>query len=140
MSGQDKISRYAADGKGGYAAQVADRPPGPWRAGEARRDRRLHLYEPPINGLLSVIDNSRCGVLLYTEDGLYVETLFPAAPAAEVGIYALPGEFFQGIVYADRKDGSICIGAGKATPLVFKAEGWSLSRESGQHLTTLQRP
>ena len=59
------------------------------------------LIEPPINGLLSVIDNSRSGVLLYTEDGLYVETLFPQRPASEVGIYALPGEFFKGIVYPD---------------------------------------
>jgi hypothetical protein len=138
MSGQDKISRYVPDGKGGYALR--------WRTGRqalsgpAKQGELVgSIYiEPPINGLLSVIDNSRCGVLLYTEDGLYVESLFPQRPAAEVGIFALPGEFFQGIVYANRSDGGIYFGAGKATPLIFKIEGWSLSRNPVRRLTTLQ--
>src|SRR5208283_2335982 len=125
MSGQDKISRYVPDGKGGYALK--------WRTGRQALSGKAKpgeivgsiFIEPPINGLLSVIDNSRCGVLLYSEDGLYVETLFPQRPAAEVGLFALPGEFFKGVVYSDRSDGSIYIGVGKATPLIFKAQGWS---------------
>ncbi|MGD0898128.1 MAG: hypothetical protein ABR915_09860, partial [Thermoguttaceae bacterium] len=139
MSGQDKISRYVPDGKGGYAMK--------WRTGRQALNGRAKqgeivgsiFIEPPINGLLSVIDNSRSGVLLYTEDGLYVETLFPQRPASEVGIFALPGEFFQGVVYPNRNDGSIYIGVGKATPLIFKAEGWSLTRNPVQRLTTLPK-
>ena len=37
MSGQDKISRYVPDGKGGYAPQVAHRPPGLERWGREAR-------------------------------------------------------------------------------------------------------
>ncbi len=130
MSGQDKISRYVPDGKGGYALS--------WRTGRqalsgtAKQGEIVGsiFIEPPINGLVSVIDNSRSGVLLYTEDGLYVETLFPQRPASEVGIFALPGEFFQGVVYPDRKDGSIYIGVGKATPEIFKIAGVVADPES----------
>ena len=139
MSPQDKISRYVPDGKGGYALK--------WRTGRQALNGRARpgeivgsiFIEPPINGLVSVIDNTRCGVLLYTQDGLYVETLFPQRPASEVGIYWLPGEFFKGIVYPNPKDGSIYIGVGKATPMIFKAQGWSLTQNPVQPLTSVQK-
>ena len=138
MSGQDKISRYVPDGRGGYAIR--------WRTGRqalngpAKQGELVgSIYiETPINGLVSVIDNTRCGVLLYTEDGLYVESLFPQRPSSQVGIFALPGEFFQGIVYSDHSDGSIYFGAGKATPLIFKMEGWSLTQNPVRRLSMLQ--
>lgn len=136
---QDKISRYVPDGRGGYALQ--------WRTGRQALSGRAKqgeivasiFIEAPINGLLSVIDNTRAGVLLYTEDGLYVETLFPQRTSAEAGVFSLPGEFFQGKVYANRNDGGIYIGVGKATPMIFKAQGWSLTRNPVQRLTTVQK-
>ena len=139
QGGQDKISRYVPDGKGGYALR--------WRTGReafsypAKQGELVGSLriETPINGLVCVIDNSRSGVLLYTEDGMYVESLFPQRPAAEVGIFALPGEFFQGIVFADPGDGDIYFGAGKATPLIFRFEGWSLTRNPVRRLTTVQQ-
>ncbi len=139
MSGQDKVSRYVPDGKGGYTLR--------WRTGRqalfgtARPGELVGsiFLETPLNGLLSVVDNSRCGVLLYTEDGLYVESLFPQRPATEVGIYALPGEFFKGLIYADPKDGSIYFGSGKATPLIFRMQGWSLKQNPVQRLTTVSK-
>ena len=137
MSGQDKVSRYVPDGKGGYTLQ--------WRTGrqaltgQARPGQLVGsiFIEPPINGLVSVIDNSRSGVLLYTEDGLYVESLFPQRPASEVGIFALPGEFFKGVICPDRKTGAIYIGVGKATPEIFTVRGWSTKQNPVQRLTTV---
>lgn len=139
MGGQEKISRYVPDGQGGYRLT--------WRTGRQALSGRAKqgeivgsiFVEPPINGLVSVFDNSRSGLLLYCEDGLYVETLFPQRPASEVGLYALPGEFFKGVVYPNGKDGNIYIGVGKATPQIFKAQGWSLTQNPVQRLTTLQK-
>ena len=96
----------------------------------------------PINGIVSVIDNSRCGAVLYTEDGLYVESLFPDSrrfPPSVAGIYPREGEFFSGFVYANRDDGGVYLGMGKHTPLIFRAEGWSLKENPVRRLTTLAK-
>ncbi len=74
---QHKITRYVPDGKGGYQMK--------WRIGRSVLQgiaQRGEIYgamriQRPINGLVSVIDQSRCGVVLYTDEGLYVDTLFP---------------------------------------------------------------
>lgn len=138
---QEKVSRYVPDGKGGYRLL--------WRTGRKALQGHakpgetyaaIHLQKP-INGLLSVIDQSRCGILLYTEQGLYVDTLFPDGrrfDSNSVGLYALPGEFFAGIVYPHPADGRIYIGVGKYTPMVFRAEGWSLRENPVQPLPQLQ--
>ena len=99
---QIKISRYVPDGKGGYRMR--------WRTGRTALQGvakpgemygAIHIWKP-INGLLSVVDQSRCGVVLFNEDGLYVDSLFPddrRISRAKAGIYPQPGEFFAGIVY-----------------------------------------
>ncbi len=137
---QHKISRYLPDGKGGYTLK--------WRVGRTAMLRlagRGEIYgamriQRPVNGLLSVVDQSRCGILLYTEDGLYVDTLFAderRATREKTGLYAHPGEFFAGSVFPNKDDGGIYIAMGKHTPLLFAVEGWSLTENPVRRLTGL---
>ncbi|MDB5297449.1 MAG: hypothetical protein JWO31_3432, partial [Phycisphaerales bacterium] len=127
---QQKLSRYVPDGRGGYAMK--------WRTGRAALSdvaAEGEVYgainvRPPINGLVSLVDQTRCGVALYTPDGLYVDTLFldpKRFGRSAVGVYALPGEFFAGDVVPDRRTGRVLLAFGKYTPLVFEAVGWSLT-------------
>ncbi len=128
---QIKLSRYVPDGKGGCrlrwrAGRVALR--GVAQAGEMYG--AIHVWKP-LNGLVSVVDQSRCGILLFTEDGLYVDTLFPDGrrfSREAAGIYPQPGEFFAGFVYPDRASGAIYAGMGKVTPLIYEVQGWSLKQ------------
>ncbi len=134
---QEKVSAYVPDGKGGMRLR--------WRVGRAAVNGTPQAGETvggmhiraPMNGILPVIDQSRCGVVLYNEDGLYVDTLFPPG-GSRLGIYDLPGEFFSGMTYADPKDGAIYVGVGKDTPLVFRCVGWSLRENPVRKLKELQ--
>ncbi len=139
---QHKITRYTPDGAGGWRLK--------WRTG---RSALQGLAQPgemygamrvrrPINGLLSIVDQSRCGVLLYTEEGLYVDTLFPDGRRFKpdtVGVYAQPGEFFGGAIFPNRSNGRIYLAMGKYSPLLFEAEGWSLTENPVRPLTTLPK-
>jgi len=139
---QHKITRYVPDGKGGFQLK--------WRTGRTALERLaepgemyggMHIQRP-INGLLSVIDQSRCGVLLYNEDGLYVDTIFPDGrrfPGKSAGIYAQPGEFFAGQVFSNKDNGRIYIAMGKHTPTLYEVEGWSLRENPVHPLTTLPK-
>lgn len=139
---QGKLARYLPDGAGGYRLA--------WRTGRialqgtAQRGEiygAIHVWKP-INGLVSLVDQSRCGVLLYTEDGLYVDTVFPDPrryPPAVAGVYPQPGEFFAGSVYSDPASGKVYFGMGKVTPMVFEARGWSLTENPVRPLETVQR-
>ncbi len=134
---QEKVCCYVPDGKGGMRMK--------WRVGRAAIEGQpqpgetvggMHI-RAPLNGILPVIDQSRCGVVLYGQDGLYVDTLFPPG-GSRTGLYDLPGEFFSGMVYADPKDGAIYVGVGKDTPLVFRCLGWSLHESPRHELAQLQ--
>ncbi|QDU25095.1 hypothetical protein ETAA8_01560 [Anatilimnocola aggregata] len=138
---QHKISRYVPDGAGGFRLM--------WRTGrttlkgvakpeEVYGAMRVHKA---VNGLLSVVDQSRCGILLYTEDGLYVDTLFPDGRVSKqpMGMYPQPGEFFAGSIYPNQTNGKIYLGMGKYTPVLFEVEGWSLRENPVRPLTTVQR-
>ena len=108
------------------------------RPGEIYGAMRLHR---PINGLISVIDQSRCGIILYTQEGLYVDTLFPdikRVADAKGSFYLLPAEFFTGFTFPNRDNGKIYFCLGKFTPTLFEAEGWSLKENPVKPLTTLQ--
>ena len=95
----------------------------------------------PVNGLVSVVDQSRCGILLFNEDGLYVDTVFldgrKFSPKT-AGLYPLPGEFFVGDLFSDRASSKIYFAMGKDTPLLFEAEGWSLKENPVRPLTIAQ--
>jgi hypothetical protein len=140
--GQVKHARYVPDGKGGYRLL--------WRTG---RQALFGVARPgesygtthlngPLNGLVAIIDQSRCGVLLYTTDGLYVDTLFPDGrrfSPSVAGLYPQPGEFFAGFLYPNTTNGRIYCGLGKISPLLFVAEGWSLTENPAKPLLTVQK-
>lgn len=137
FAAQEKVSAYVPDDKGGVRLR--------WRVGRAAINGppqpgetvgAMHI-RAPLNGLLPVIDQTRCGVLLYDQDGLYVDTLFPPG-GSRLGMYDLPGEFFSGMVYGDPQDGGIFVGVGKDTPLVFRCVGWSLRDNPVRRLADLQ--
>ncbi|MCX7049903.1 MAG: hypothetical protein NTX50_31025 [Candidatus Sumerlaeota bacterium] len=140
---QHKISRYVPDGNGGYRMT--------WRVGRTAMMRTAlpgEVYgamriRRPINGLLSVVDQSRCGVLLFNEDGLYVDTIFPDSRRGfsrnVAGVYPQPGEFFVGTIIPNRENGKIYFAMGKYTPMLFEAEGWSLKENPVRPLTTAQK-
>ncbi len=139
---QHKITRYVPDGRGGYAMK--------WRTGRSALDwlaRPGEMYgamriQRPINGLLSVIDQSRCGILLYTDDGLYVDTLFPDGRRfnkGNTGLYPQPGEFFAGQVVPNRDNGRIYLAMGKYTPLLYEVEGWSLHQNPVRRIEKVQQ-
>jgi len=137
---QYKLSRYTTGADGALHQR--------WRVGRvalAETARAGELYgpiysSPPLNGLMSVIDNSRAGVVLYTGDGLYVDTLFPddhLVSHDQMGAYWQPGEFFAGNVYANRDNGKIYVAMGKAMPQIFEALGWTTTQSPVHPLTTL---
>ncbi|HYG77350.1 MAG TPA: hypothetical protein VEK08_20255 [Planctomycetota bacterium] len=137
---QFKLSFYAPDGKGGYRLK--------WRTGRAALQNLAapgEIYggmrlQKPINGLISLIDQTRCGILLYTTDGLYVDTVFPDGrkfnPQA-IGMYSLPGEFFAGSIFENKATGKVCFALGKYTPILFEAQGWSLTENPVRAIKTL---
>ena len=135
---QHKITRYDPDSAGAYKMT--------WRigrtciAGNAKRGELaggMRIFRPR-NGILAVIDQSRSGVFLYTEDGLYIDTLFaPGSTREELGVYRQPGEFFAGVVYDNKENGKIYYASGKYTPFLYEIEGWSLRDNPVHPLATL---
>jgi hypothetical protein len=139
---QYKLSRYVPDGKNGYRQS--------WRVGRMTIEGNADpgqvygpIYvSPPLNGLIGVIDNARAGVVLYTEDGLYVDTLFPddhLIPHDQMGAYWQPGEYFAGSVYGNRDNGRIYFALGKTMPQIFEAQGWSLTQYPVHSITVIDQ-
>lgn len=136
--GQHKISRYVPDGAGGYKLK--------WRVGRSVLGGKgkpgeiyggMRLFKP-IAGLLTVVDQSRSGLLLYTDDGMYVDTLFPSSDKKDVGVYQQPGEFFAGTIFSESASGKIYYGSGKYTPLVYEMQNWTTTKNPTARITTLQ--
>ncbi|MGI6496420.1 MAG: hypothetical protein ACOX5G_10120 [Kiritimatiellia bacterium] len=135
---QHKVTRYDPDAEGRYSMT--------WRvgrtniAGGARRGELvggMRIFRPR-NGILAVIDQSRSGVFLYTDDGLYVDTLFaPGSTREELGVYRQPGEFFAGTVYDNPDNGKIYYASGKYTPFLYEIENWSLTENPVRRLEGL---
>ncbi|NLE42294.1 MAG: hypothetical protein GX615_10740 [Lentisphaerae bacterium] len=135
---QHKISRYDIGPDGGYRLR--------WRVGRTDFQRSgasgellgaMRLFKP-VNGLLSVIDQSRGGVFLYTDDGLFVDTVFaPESLNREQGVYKQHGEFFGGTVYANSDNGRVYFCGGKFTPFLYEMRGWSLDENPVRALATL---
>jgi len=127
FAAQYKISKYLPDGKGGYKIQ--------WRVG---RSANIGGEAPgnivggmrmfaPINTIAGLNDQTRAGVFLYTDDGLYIDTLFQSGTERQAwGVYSQPGEFRGGTLYANPKNGKIYFAGGKYTPILYEMEGWDL--------------
>jgi hypothetical protein len=81
-------------------------------------------------------------VVLYTEDGLYIDTFFPddhLVPHDQMGAYWQPGEYFAGSVYGNRDNGRIYFALGKTMPQIFEAHGWSLTQNPVHALTSIDQ-
>lgn len=89
-----------------------------------------------IGNLVSVMDGMRAGILVYTTEGLYVDTLLIAgsgAPGYRKGfdfgsatVYNAGGEDFgYGQIYLDKASGKVLAACGKTTVMGFEVEGWS---------------
>jgi hypothetical protein len=83
------------------------------------------------------------GFLLYTDDGLYVDTLMAdirqVGRDGNAGPYTQPGEFFTGYHFHNRDNDKVYLAIGKVTPILFEAVGWT-GRESPVHrLETVDR-
>jgi hypothetical protein len=139
---QQKLSRYVPDGKGGYRLA--------WRTGRVALQGTAAPGEvygsiqvtAPIGGLVTQIDQSRMGVHLYTEEGLFVETLFPdqrKVGSEAAGIYTQPGEFFAGYSFANKDDGKVYLALGKVTPMIFEAEHWNVKGSPVKALHTVDQ-
>ena len=124
FGGQYKLTRYVPDGKGGYRAI--------WRVGRAAlqgaaRPGEIYggMYVWHKEGLIGIIDQSRMGIVVYNDDGLYVDTLFPdekGIDRSKAGVYLQGGEFFAGRL--TERAGQVYALIGKYTPEIFKIEGW----------------
>ncbi len=138
---QQKLSRYVPDGKGGFDLK--------WRVGRVAIHGTADEGEvygsinvmAPIGGLITQVDQSRMGIVLYTEDGLYVDTLFPdqRKGGKTAGPYNLPGEFFTGYSFANPTNGKVYFALGKVTPTLFEAEGWTAKGNPTHRLETVQK-
>ncbi|WP_269523331.1 hypothetical protein [Coraliomargarita parva] len=138
---QYKITRYVPDGDGNYVMK--------WRVGRSNLMQPEHhkgdiiggsrLFKP-INGILTLIDQSRSGLYLYTDDGMYLDTVFPSEKInKEVGVYRQPGEFFAGSMFANETNGTIYYAAGKYTPFLYEMENWSLESNPVRALEALTK-
>ncbi len=139
---QQKLSNFVPDGSGGYKLK--------WRVGRmaihgiaepGEMYGAIHLM-PPIGGLVTLIDQTRMGVLLYTSEGMYVDTLFPderKTGKKTAGVYNLPGEFFTGYSYLNTANDKVYLALGKTTPILFEAEGWTGSANPVRKLDTVQK-
>lgn len=142
FGGQQKLSRYVPDGKGGYRLL--------WRVCRAAINGiaepgevygSFHLT-PPIGGLVAQVDQTRMGLLLYNEEGLYVDTLLPderKVDRKKAGPYTQPGEYFTGYAFANTTDGKVILALGKTTPMLFEAVGWTGTANPVRHLDTVQK-
>ncbi|MEI6521297.1 MAG: hypothetical protein WCO98_14865, partial [bacterium] len=139
---QQKLSRYVPDGKGGYQMK--------WRVGrmaihgiadQGEIYGAIHVM-PPVGGLVTLVDQTRMGMILFTDEGMYVETLFPDQRKTDkktAGAYSLPGEFFTGYSYLNKDNDKVYLALGKTTPILFEAEGWTGSGNLVKKLDTVQK-
>jgi hypothetical protein len=134
---QYKLSRYVPDGRGGYSLK--------WRTGRVALQgvaRPGEVYAPiyvtrPINGLVGVTDNARAGLVIYTEDGLYVDTILAderRMTHEAMGAYFGPGEFFAGYNYLNPQNNQVYLAFGKTYPIIYELDGWTAKSDLVQPL------
>ena len=61
-----------------------------------------------LDGMIGIVDQSMAGVHVYTEDGLFVDTLFVSGSEEQRTLYGLPGEFFAGDFHR-AEDGAVYV-------------------------------
>jgi hypothetical protein len=141
-SAQHKICRYVPDPEvEGFRMQwrVGRVSFGLPRAGEIISPMRPHR---PVGGLIGVMDASWATYHVYTEDGLWVESLFPHRGRFgldRLGTFGQPGEHFHnGFHYLHPENGKVYVSIGKVTPYLFEVENWTGQQNPVRRLTTVQ--
>ena len=141
-SAQHKICRYVPDPEeGGFRMQwrVGRVAFGLPRPGEIISPMRPHR---PVGGLIGVMDASWATYHVYTEDGLWVESLFPHRGRFgldRLGTFGQPGEHFHnGFHYLHPENGKVYVSIGKVTPYLFEVENWTGEGSPVRRLTTVQ--
>jgi len=129
---QIKINRFVPDGEGGFK-HVSRFGRGTVHVGPeyAMPDAMMgamHINRP-VHGLIGVLDASIATYWVYTEDGLYVDRLFPnvgwGGHREAQGMYAQPGEHFHnGDHFLDPESGEVIVSIGKITPQFFAVPNW----------------
>ncbi|MFZ2654037.1 MAG: hypothetical protein WAX69_03920 [Victivallales bacterium] len=142
---QYKISRYVPDGKGGFAMK--------WRVGRAANGRHRGTALPgeiygsifitkPINGILGLQDSTAGLYHLYTDEGMYVDTLFyddHRMPRNKGGAYSLSGENFGGHNFLNRNNGKVYVAMTSNQPcILYEVDGWSTTENPVNPLKTVQ--
>lgn len=123
---QFKLSRYAPDGKGGFAMK--------WRVG--RKAFRLanpgeiygtQMIADPVYGILGTFDSN--GIYhLFTTDGLYVDTVMSDSfrnGLAKGGMYSIAGESWFGQHFLNATDKRVYLALGRNAATVYRLEGWT---------------
>ena len=138
VASQVKISRYIRDIEGRYRLL--------WRVGR----KAFSLANPgeiygalrvsgPINGLIAVEDGNGL-VHVFTDDGLYVDTLFYdvyRSDPARGGVYALGGELFNGYAFLNKRDDNVYLAMGRDAATVYRVQGWAGSGHIVSPITSL---
>ena len=106
FAAQYKISRYIPDGKGGFRMK--------WRVGRTAfgtaQPGQMYgciFITKPVNGLVGVHDSTAGLYHVYSEDGLFVDTLFADGNRFrpnQAGAYLLQGENFSGTHFLHRTE------------------------------------
>jgi len=139
---QYKISRYIPDGKGGFRMK--------WRVGRIKFDAAAlgQIYgsiyvTKPINGLVGVQDSTMGLYHVYSEDGLFVDTLFADGTRVrpeQGGTYLLNGENFSGTHFLNRRNGKVYVGMACNQPCtLFEVDGWGKDQSPVRRLTTVDK-
>ena len=141
--GECKISRYIPDGKGGFRMK--------WRVGRIKYDATTpgQIYggiyvTKPVNGLVGIQDSAGF-YQVYSEDGLFVDTLFvdsavSGVSRAQGGTYWLSGENFSGTHFLNRKNGKVYVSMACNQPCtLFEIEGWGKKQSPVRRLTTVDK-
>ena len=122
---QNKLSRYQADATGDMKLV--------WRVGRATLHagspakgeiKSSFTASPVLNGMIAVVDNSMTGVQAFTDDGMYVDTVFVPASNNLMTLYKPPGEFFAGGAFRNSDDGKVYARWGKVSMQLFRLDGF----------------
>lgn len=138
IGSQIKISRYVPDAAGGYRLA--------WRAGR----KAFAIAQPgeiygalhisgPINGLIAVQDGNGL-VHVFTDDGLYVDTLFFDAfrgQQKDGGVYALSGELFDGYAFLNQQNDKVYLAIGRDAAAFCEVKGWTGTARITSPVTSL---
>jgi hypothetical protein len=138
-----RISRYIPDGKGGFKMK--------WRVGRIKFKGAatsgqiygsIHITKP-VNGLVGVQDSTMGLYHVYSEDGLFVDTLFADGTRVrpdQGGTYLLNGENFSGMSFLNRRNGKVYVGMASNQPCtLFEIDGWGKEQSPVRRLTTVDK-